>query len=383
MSAKTIRNLIIAAIILVVGFLVTGALIKSRTKPERVAAPPVEPLVTAFTISPDAGAVRITSFGSVEAGSKVTLIPQVSGDVLSTSVLFNAGSYIKLGDVLLKIDETDYVLALANARANVAQKEYELALAEEEASVALREWERIDMAGEEEPTALVMREPQLKLAAANLAAAKAAQNQAQVNLDRCTIKAPFDGRVLNADVDAGQFLQAGTVIGELYATDLAEVTVNIADDDLAWITLKATTSVPVIVSAQFAGQEHQWEGNAVRLGGAVDPRSRLVPVVIEIPNPYVRVGDRPALIEGMFVEVAFEIPTQDGVAIIPRTALRPNNKVWVIGSDGKLDIRQVTVSRAGIDQALITEGLQIGERVCTSNLQFVTQGMAVRIGGER
>lgn len=382
MSAKTIRNLVTAAVILLVGFFVTGALVKSRTKPERIAAAPIEPLVTAHTVSSETGTIHITSFGSVVAARKVSIIPQVSGEVLSTSDLFNAGTYITRGDVLLRIDETDYVMALANAQANVAQKEYHLALAEEEASVAVREWERIGLAGDEKPSALVMHKPQLKLAAANLAAATAAHAQAQVNLDRCTITAPFTGRVLNATVDAGQFLRSGTVIGELYATDLAEVTVNIPDDDLAWITVKATTSVPVVVSAQFAGREHQWAGQAVRLGGAVDPRSRLVPVVIEIPDPYHRVGDRPALIEGMFVEVSFDIPAQDGIAIIPRTALRPDDIVWVIGPDGKLDIRQVTVIRASIEQALISEGLQIGERVCTSNLQFVTQDMVVRVEGE-
>jgi len=86
-SAKTIRNLVTAAVILIVGFLVTAALVKSRTKPERVAAAPVQPLVQAFTISPEAGSIRIKSFGSVQAARKVTVVPQVSGEVLSTSAL--------------------------------------------------------------------------------------------------------------------------------------------------------------------------------------------------------------------------------------------------------------------------------------------------------
>jgi len=215
--------------------------------------------------------------------------------------------------------------------------------------------------------------------------AAAAVAQAQVNLDRCTISAPFDGRVLTADVDAGQYLRAGTAIGAVYATDIAEVTVTVPDDDVAWITVGYDGNgdgIPVEVSARFAGDLHHWTGHAVRLGGAVDARSRMVPVVVEIPEPYRHEGGRPALIEGMFVEVSFSTQPQAGSVVLPRSALRPGDVVWVVGPGGKLDIRQVTVSRAGVSQAVVSAGLAPGDRVCTSNLQYVTQGMVVRVEGD-
>ncbi len=389
MSPKTLRNIMLALVILVIGFGTTAVLIKMAKKPDRKTPLPIQPRVTAFTVSADLNPVRIRSFGSVKAKRSITVVPQVSGEILSKSAAFEPGSFITAGQVLLRIDDTDYVLAHETSRANVAQAEFSLAMAQEEATVAQREWDRIGSHGldgdQAEPTALVMHEPQLKLAAANLAAARAARDQAQANLDRCTIKAPFDGRVLSADVDAGQYLRAGSVIGSLYATDIAEVTVTVSDDDVAWITVGYGGSgkgVPVDVTAQFAGDRHHWSGHAVRLGGAVDARSRLVPVVVEIPNPYQREGQRPALVEGMFVEVLFSTSPQAGSVVIPRTALRPGNEVWVIGPQGKLDIRQVTISRAGVEQAVISAGLQPGERVCTSNLQYVTQGMVVRVEGD-
>lgn len=389
MSPKTLRNLFLALVILIMGVLVTVVLIKTSRKPERKTPPPARPLVTAFTVASDLNPVRIKSFGSVKAKRSITVVPQVSGEVLSKSSSFEPGSYISKGMSLLRIDNTDYVLAYQTASSNVAQAEYNLARAEEEAAVARREWERIGQDGlsgaHVQPTALVLHEPQLKLATASLAAAKAALAQAQVNLDRCAITAPFDGRVLDADVDAGQYLRAGAAIGTIYATDIAEVTVTVADKDLAWIDLGGGGNgdgVPVEVSAEFAGARHQWSGRAMRLGGEVDPNSRQVPVVVEIPNPYQRQGERPALVEGMFVEVTFSSQPHPGSVVIPRTALRPDDQVWVVGSDGAMEIRQVQVARAGVDQAVISGGLVPGERVCTSNLQYVTQGMVVRVEGD-
>jgi hypothetical protein len=165
---------------------------------------------------------------------------------------------------------------------------------------------------------------------------------------------------------------------------MAEVTVPVADADVAWITVghRGEGGVPVDVIADFAGAEHHWQGLAVRLGGAVDSRSRMVPVVVEIPDPYERSGDRPALVEGMFVEVVFTAAPPAGAVVIPRTALRPGDRVWVVDAERALRIRDVTVARAGVEQAVVTDGLAAGDLVCTSNLQYVTDGLPVRIEGE-
>jgi len=389
-SPKTLRNLLTALVILILGAIVAVALVKLGGKPQRQAPPASRPVVSAFRVAQETEPIRIKSFGSIKAKRTISVVPRVNGEIVEKSPHFEAGGYFSQGQTLLKIDDTDYILAAQQARANVAKSEYSLALAEEEAQVALREWDRIGNAGLDsdtsaEPTALVMHEPQLKLARANLQSAKAALNQAELNLDRCTLTAPFDGRVLDTSVDAGQFIRSGTSLGTIYATDIAEVTVTIADGDLAWITVNydaADGGVPVDISADFAGALHHWDGRAVRLGGAVDNRSRLVSVVIEIPDPYKRSGSRPPLIEGMFVDVLFTAEPPPGAVVIPRSALRPNDKVWIIDEENTLQIREVQVARAGVEQAIITQGLATGERVCTSNLQYVTNGLPVRVEGD-
>jgi hypothetical protein len=134
--------------------------------------------------------------------------------------------------------------------------------------------------------------------------------------------------------------------------------------------------------ADFAGRRHHWQGRAVRLAGAIDEQSRLVPVVVEIPDPYRQTGDRPPLVEGMFVTASIRGRALPGTVAIPRSALRADDRIWLVDREGRLEIRDVTVARAGIERAIIAEGLQAGEIVCLSSLQYVSNGMLVRTAAD-
>jgi RND family efflux transporter MFP subunit len=365
-----------------------------KLKPEPPKQPPriPRPLVEVASVPDSVARVLVRGFGTVRAKRSIEVVPQVSGEIISKADDFEPGAFFAAGDVLLRIDDTDYVLAVERAEAEVARARYNLATAEEEAEVARREWDQLRSSGSSAddfataPNPLVFREPQLALARADLAAAEAALQQARVNLDRCTLRAPFAGRTLSAEADQGQYVRMGTPIGSIYATDVAEIVVSVPDADLAWITVPSSpddggTGAVVDIQADFAGAVHHWEGRAVRLGGAVDRQSRQVPVVVEVAEPYRRVGDRPPLVEGMFVEAVFAGEAPTGSVAIPREALRPDSVVWVVQPDETIAVRKVQVARAGVEQAIITGGLAPGEEVCTSNLQYVTDGMLVRVAG--
>ena len=388
MQSKAFR-ILLPVVIILAAFAVFVVLMKTRPQAQRRRPPTPVPTVSVGEVLPDDEPILIQGFGSVQAKRSVAITPQVSGEVTHKDPAFQPGAYFEEGQVLLKLDDTDYQLALAQARANVASAEVSLAREEEEARVARQDWSRLadtDLQGSgqaAEPSALVLREPQLKLARASLASAQAALNQALVNLERCTISAPFAGRVLEEITDVGQYVRAGNPLGTIYATDVAEITVPVPDADLAWIKLDSAAegSGSVTITAEFAGAVHTWNGRAVRLGGAVDTRSRLVPVVVEVDNPYQQQGDRPPLVEGMFVQATFAGQPPAGSVIIPRAALRPGDKVWVV-QGGKIHVMEANVVRAGVHQAVIAGGLRPGQKVCTSNLQFVTDGMPVRLEGQ-
>ncbi len=385
MSRNLLLKIVLPIVIVLVAIGVAKTLVEMRPHVAKHRPPSPQPLVSSFVIQEGGAPVHVRGFGTVKAKRSINVVPQVSGVVVEKSNIFESGGYCEEGEVLLKIDDTDYILAFEKSNADVAQAELNLARAEEEADVSRQEWNRM-RSGQGSASALVLHEPQLKLAQASLNAAEAARNQAKVNLDRCTIISPFQGRVLNADVDSGQYLRAGNPIGVIYATDVAEVTISVADDDLAWISVESSDcpkgpETTVEVGAEFAGASHKWEGRAMRLGGAVDAKSRLVPVVVEIEDPYQMVGNRPPLMEGMFVDVLFSGMPPEGSVVIPRTALRPGNKVWLIDQDSKVRILEVDVTRAGVEEAVIGNGLKPGDRICTSNLQYVTEGMPVRVEG--
>ena len=116
MSPKTLRNVVTAVALLVLGLMATGVLIKMARKPERKTPPASRPVVAVITVPEEATPVQIRSFGSVRAKRSVTIVPQVSGEVLAKSAAFESGSFITAGEVLLRIDDTDYVMAAATAR---------------------------------------------------------------------------------------------------------------------------------------------------------------------------------------------------------------------------------------------------------------------------
>jgi RND family efflux transporter MFP subunit len=257
-------------------------------------------------------------------------------------------------------------------------------LAEEEAlaDVARREWDRI---GDGEPTPLTVREPQLAEARASVASTQKALAQAERDLDRTRVRAPFTGRVKEKLVDAGQFVTRGAPVGRIYAVDYAEVRLPLPGRDLAFLDLPldgagGADAPEVRLTTEFAGERGAWTGRIVRTEGEIDPRTRMVYAVARVENPY-RVngtGARFPLASGLFVEGEIQGRTVSGVVILPRSALRGSNEVLVVDEEDRLHTRRVDVLRAEDDTVVIGDGLSPGERVCLSSLDVVVDGMKVR-----
>ncbi len=394
MSAPIRRRRLIAVTVVLGAVVIFAALVALRPQPQRRQPASPAPLVTVHEVTATQPPIEVEGWGTVEAKRVINLVPQVSGKVVEVADAMRVGAFFTAGEELLRIDPTDYRLAVEQARSQVARAEYDLATVREEAQVARSEWRRLQQDGlatddltDTPPNALVFREPQLRQAEAALEAARASLAQAELNLDRCTLTAPFPGRVLEDSVDLGQYVRAGEVLGRVYDIEAAEITVNLSDRDLAWVRVPQSPDDPTVgseavVRGEFAGATHTWSGRAARLGGAVDEASRTVPVVVEVADPYVRQGDRPPLLKGLFVHVVFASDPPAGSVTIPRRGLRPRDEVWVRDGDGRLRIRQAEVVRAGVETAVIGGGLRPGDQVITSNLQYVVDGMAVRVDGQ-
>ena len=119
MSPKTLRNLLTALVILALSVASAGILVKIGKKPERKVPPASRPVVSAFTVSDETDPIRVRSFGSVKAKRSVSVVTRVNGEVMEKSPHFEAGGYFSKGETLLKIEDTDYVLAVEQARARL------------------------------------------------------------------------------------------------------------------------------------------------------------------------------------------------------------------------------------------------------------------------
>jgi RND family efflux transporter MFP subunit len=364
-----------------------GAFVLVATAPSVEYKEPERAIPTVRTISaePTTLRYRVRSQGTVVPRTESDLVPEVSGRVVWIASSLAPGGFFKAGDPLLRIERRDFELAVRRQRAAVQRAASELDFAASE----LARRQGLSDAGVASPSQLADARRTAAVAEANLVDARAALEQAERDLERTEIRAPFDGRVREEDVDVGQFVGRGDPVARLYSTDYAEIRLPIPDHQLAFLDLPDPRRVDanvagegptVLLTATFAGQSFEWTGRIVRTEGEIDPRSRMVNVVARVDEPY-RASDaerRPPLAVGLFVEAEIIGPEARDVIVVPRYAMRDDSEVLVVDADNQLHTRKVEVLRIDRDDVLVQGPLGEGERICVSPIQVVVEGMVVR-----
>ena len=372
-------------VVLAVGGFVAKALIDSYEQPEPSPVVVQPPLVRVIPAEKTALTLVVHAEGTVAPRTESQLVPEISGRVTKVSPSLAAGGFFDEGDVLLEIDSRDYKLAIVRARAAIDQAKLRLLTEQQQSDIARKEWEAL---GEGEPSPLLFREPQISEVRSSLAAAEATLEQAEYDLERTVLRAPFAGRVRSKQVDVGQFVQRGLALATLYAVDVAEVRLPIPNSELEYCRLplayrdggSGENGPAVKLTARFAGRDYSWQGRIVRTEAEIDPRTRMVMAIARVNDPYARTGDsgRPPLAVGMFVKAEIQGIRVRDVIRAPRSALRSDNTVFVVDSGGRLQFRTVDILRREREEVLIRKGLLEGEQICVSPLEAAVEGMAVR-----
>lgn len=374
---------ILPVIVVIAAVCVAAMMFMSKKKP---AEKEVERIITSvdwIEIHAEDVALSVETQGVVAPRRSTLLISEVSGVVEWVSPALYAGGFFEKGELLLKIEPTDYVAAVANAKSLVAQMELryqqELALSEQ----ALQDWEEM---GAGEPTELVLRKPQLAKAEADLEFAAASLKQAERNLEYTQVKAPYKGRVREKFVDIGQSVSPKvSQIASIYSVDAAEIRVSLAQEETGFVELPelyvdsdSTDKKPVaIVTTTYGGKTYEWEGYLDRTEGAIDATTRLVYAVVKVDNPYQSTGTegQPPLKAGMFVNVEIQGRFVEDAKVIPRGGLNPGDLVYALDEDNRLLIRKVEVIKRGVNEVVVGEGLENGDRIVTTRLSAVSEGM--------
>ena len=385
MSVKTkLFKIGIPILILLVGFAMMRIMIASRAEPRKEKRGNPGALVEVLRAARGERQVMVHGTGTVQPRQEISLTPQVSGRVIKMDDRFIAGGFFRQGDVLFEIEDTDYRLAVDRARAALAKAEYELTAMQGQARIARQEWERLQLGAGEQPNPLVVYEPQLKNARAALLSAQATLQQAQLDLQRTVLRAPFNAVIRSESVDLGQYVRSGTAVAMLAGTDQAEIVVPLPLEELAWLQIPRSGQKGNVTEAAVqlgaGGETFAWRGKVVRQLGDVDPQGRMARLVVAVDDPYhLRQGtaERPVLSMGIFVQVLLHGKVLKDVTVIPANALRDGATVWTM-NDGHLKVRSVEVVRRTRDEVVIGEGLATGDRVVLTNLAGVTEGMKLR-----
>jgi len=362
----TLRKFVVIPGILLAAIALMTVLSQFKPEPPKRENENLDLLVETLTLELSTESFRINSQGTVRPRTQTVLSAEVAGSIVSISDQFNAGGVFENGEVLMRIDPTNYTVEVDKAEALLAQRQIEFDGAEKLRKQGYR------------------AESEFASAKAALASARAELVSARRNLERTYIRLPYEGMVLSKNTDIGQFVNRGTQLGVTFATDTAEIRLPLTDLDLAFVDLPDAASAgkatgpKVSLTATQKGKPVHWDAEIVRSEGVVDENSRVTYAVAQVDDPYRLHGDGNALPVGTFVAAEIAGSNVVDVIRIPRMALRGADQVLVVDVENKIDIRSVEVVRSDAKFAYIGSGVTVGERITITALEAPTNGMSVR-----
>ena len=344
------------------------AMVSLREEPAKKERVELDPLVDVLVLESMTTNFSVRSQGTVKPRTETVLSAEVSGTIVSISPKFIAGGIFDAHEVLMRIDPTNYEVALEQAKALVEQRQIEFDGARKLKSQGYR------------------AETEYASAVAALASAKAELVRAQRNLERTYIRLPYEGMVRSKDSDLGQFVSPGNRLGVTFATDFAEVRLPLTDRDLAFVTLPDAADIAasgsadgpdVVLSAVRKGKPTDWRAKIVRTEGVVDEKSRVTYAVARIADPYRLHLDGPPLPMGTFVSAEIDGAEVADVFRVRNAAIRGADRLLFLAEDSTVRIRSVEIIRSDSEYAYF-RGPTDGERVITSALESPLDGMSVR-----
>lgn len=297
----------------------------------------------------------LKSVGSIRAVNGVQVSNEASGVV--EEIAFESGEAVERGDVLVRLDSEVDEAALRTRRA--------------EAKLAQSEFDRVaDLLPKR-----AISQAQFDEAQANLEAAKARTNEAEAQLNKKILRAPFDGILGLRLVDLGEYLPVGTPTVEINMLDPIYVDYSVSERELANLAVDNTVEVAVA-----AAPEVRFVGQVSAINSSVNPESRTVRVRATLPNP-----DQ-ILQPGMFATIRTLRPEDRELVAVPRTAVSYNtygDYVFVLQENDKGELvterRNVRVGETRDGMVEIVENLKVGEQIVETGLLRVRAGQRVQI----
>lgn len=387
----------------VFAILAAGTLFKAPEASEQAGkAVPVRIL----TLAPVDVLPRVKGYGRVAPAREWRAIARIDGEVVETAPELANGKLARQGAMLLRIDDTDLKLAIAQIDAQLAaldardrtlgaslaisRADLDLSTAELDRQKALQDRGVATQARLEQAERAVIAararvtdiENQLVLNEAERDVLGAQRAVSERNLDFTTITAPYDVVIGAVSAELGQVVTRGTTLFTADGSEAAEVSAQFAlgqagpvvralNEGQQVTDLGATVRLPVL------GRVVEWPASVARIGETVDARTQSANIVVRVDNPLALAepGVRPPLRRNMFVEVELSAPVRKALAV-PAEAIE-GGWALLVGEGDRLEVRAVTPAYVINGIAIVSEGLSPGERIVVSDPSIAVPGMAV------
>ena len=399
------------------------------TPPARVQE--AERSVSAHIFTAEASVVHpvVTAYGNARPARTWQAIAQVAGAVVWRHPDLDTGNFIPAGTTVLRIDPTAYDLALAQAEADMAALEVDMAqlqvdkantqalltLEADRQALANSDLQRMrDLVqrgaapqvrlDEQERATLLIRRGVIELRnslslfpsthnrlLAQKAKLEVAMNRARRDLSHVEITTPFTLRVSQIHAELHQFVGVGQALVSADDISEVEITAHIPVTDFRRMLFGSGGHRPASLLALqdrlgdisvdlrlAAGGSLGWTGRLVRIESALGPQARSVPAVVSVRNTYfdAEQASQPPIIPNMYLELTLRGTPQAGVIVIPDGAVR-NGVVYLRNAEGRLEQRPVTVAWRQQDQAVISQGLSVGDAVILDDLALALPGLLI------
>jgi len=392
------RKIIIPLIILIVGIGVTVYMIKHKIKAKKTTVSERVAQVTVLQINKTTKKAVVFANGTITPSKQIQLKPQVAGNIVKVSKNLLPGGFFKKGEIIAEIDKSDYISRLATQKQMLASAKLLFEQEKARKEVAEKEWEILQktVKTNDKDKDLALRIPQFESAKAALEAAKSSYEKAKLDVERCTLKAPFNCTVLSEFVDEGQFVSQVSQVAVLAGTDEFWVQVAVPVDSLPFLNLpddKGKGGSIAIIKNDSGDFTVTKKGKVIRLIGDLTQGGRLAKLLVEIKNPLFSKASNQKelpLLLGSYVSVELHGKDIENVAILPRKALRDidgvvsgsnftEGYVFLVDKDSRLKYRKVKIVWRADKEVFVSEGLNNGDKVITNTIPIPVEGLKLQI----
>lgn len=364
---KVVLISLVATLSIPAALLYTNYTIDTQPDSVVIKEQPILPRVTVQRVSVGTFTSLIDVFGEVKAEENLTLLSQTSGQVVWKSDKFSVGNVVKKGTLLLRIEDVNYRVSLANAKKNLASAHLALLQEQRKQKRAQQDWKRSGITGK--PSELALRKPQLDMAKTEYKAAEEQVAFAQNNLENTKIYAPFEGVITARSVTLGTLVSQQGNIATLKSVASAEIKVALSENE--WQQLpEIVHGEKVVVQSTYRSEQH-WNGLIDNLDLFVNENNRARNMTVKIAEP---LEQSPPLLFGSFVRVQIQGKEQKETFKIPSSAVTSDGHIW-FEQDQRLVKYKVSV-RFNSDQFV---GIDRGD--LPKQLNLVRQPLAKYIQG--